>query len=103
MAVVVPTAEPLFGAPRVPLMRPLRPALLPSLKMTAPTAPAASALSALTPKPHVPRCSRAIAPLGKPAKSLVSQPELLLVPSAAPAGDRLRSTATSGAVVCGRD
>ena len=57
----------------------------PSFMMTTPTAPAAWALSALIRKSHVPRCTSAMDPGGKPAKSAAAHPDGA-VPGVAGAG-----------------
>ena len=67
--------------------------VLPWLKITIPTAPFAAASSALISKVHVPRCSSAMLPSGKPSQSACSHPlvEVLPRPSA-------RSTGVTAAV-----
>ena len=86
------------GRPSVTSGSPLRPGTpgVPSLKSTRPAAPAVSAFAAFTSISHVPRCTSAIAPAGKPAKSASSQP-LVLVLAVGPGGS-VRSTGTRGPV-----
>ena len=55
-------------------------AVLPWLKITIPTAPAAAAFSALISNVQVPRCSSAMFPAGKPAKSAASHPLVEVLP-----------------------
>ena len=57
----------------MPLNCPSRPGW-PSLKTTTPAAPAMSALRAFTTKSQVPRCTSAMPPAGKSAKSSGSHP-----------------------------
>ena len=59
-------------------------------------APAAAALAAFTEKLHEPRCTSAMLPTGKPAKSAASHAEVL--PLAGPGAGTTRSTAVTGAV-----
>ncbi len=66
----------------------------PSLKMMTPAAPASKAFCALTEKSHVPRCTSAMLPAVKSAKSSGSHP-LVDVLASAPGGST-RSTACSG-------
>ena len=77
----------------VPTMRGSRSGVLPWLKMITADAPAACALSAFTEKLQSPRCTRAMLPAGKPAKSDAWQP-LVFARGIA----RLMSTAVTAAV-----
>ena len=67
--------------------------VLPWLKITIPTAPAAAAFSALISNVQSPRCSSAMFPAGKPAKSDASQPLVEVLPR-----PNCRSTAVTAAV-----
>src|SRR3546814_20030671 len=62
--------------PRVATSSPLRSSVSPWLKMMAPAAPAAAALLAFCPNGQVPRCIKAMAPAGKPAKASDSQTQV---------------------------
>ncbi len=68
-------------------------AVSPWLKITIPMAPAAAAFSALISNVQVPRCSSAMFPAGKPAKSAASHPLVEVLPSPS-----WRSTAVTAAV-----
>ena len=71
------------GAPSVPAHRSVRSAPpLPWLKTIAPAAPASLAFVTFSPNVHVPRCSSAMLPAVKPAKSASSQPEVMTLGSA---------------------
>ena len=78
-------------SPSVPATTPSLPGV-PELKMIAPAAPAAWALVAFRANGQLPRCIRAIASAGKPAKSAAWQPDVET--RCAGFGLRVRSTGT---------
>src|SRR4051794_11389694 len=85
------------GAPSVPASTPSRPGW-PSLKITTALAPASLAFCALAPKVQVPRCTSAMLPAGKPAKSDAAQPETVAPAGVLPIGTLSGPTAVTGAV-----
>ncbi len=88
--IVRPVASPIIPT------SPVRPGC-PSFMTTTAAAPAFCALRTLTANPHVPRCTSAIPPCGKPAKSSTSQPLVLLL-SGSPAAGTTTPTGVSGPV-----
>jgi hypothetical protein len=85
------------GAPSVPATAAVRPGW-PSLKITIPLAPAAWALVALVPNVHVPRCTSAMLPTGKPAKSAAAHPDIVVPAGVSPIGTFSGPTAVTFAV-----
>src|SRR4051794_26294909 len=66
--------------------------------ITTALAPAAFAFCAFSPNVHVPRCTSAMLPTGKPAKSDAAQPEIVVPAGVSPIGTLSGPTGVTGAV-----